>query len=135
MDRVAVTWVAPESQRERLRDAFTEAGIKNAKADPWDVPAELLDEYPDSQFEPFIAIGGIVAAGWLIKRISDVLLEWKRPGGIVVDTRNPENIVIRDAPLAPRASVVLVEQGKTRVVFPPERKDDALTALESLWTR
>jgi hypothetical protein len=128
----AVEWVVAESESATLVEALGDADIEVVEAQPWTPPAELLDEYPDAQFEPFTLVAAVVATGWLIRRISDVLLDWKRPGGMLFDTRNSEKLIAREVPLAPRGSTIIIGKDGDAAVYEPDRRDDALSALTQM---
>src|SRR4051794_11896949 len=85
---LAVQFVVPEADAAELASQIEmQGGQLLTSPEAWEIPAELLDDYTDAQFEPLLMISCTVAAGFLIKRISDVWLDHKRPGGHVLDTR------------------------------------------------
>ena len=127
-----IQWITQESEAESLRQSVENNGSLES-IEPWEPDADNMDEFGDSQFEPLITIAGVVAVGWLIKKVSDVLLDWKRPGGLVVDTRN-DKVTLRPAPRAPRGALVLVTAKNTRVI-PPENRDVTLESLSSILSK
>lgn len=126
---INIQWITEESDAENVRHALAAEGTV-AAAEPWEPDADTLEEFGDSQLEPMMLIAGVVAAGWLLKRVSDVLLEWVRPGGMLIDATGAE-LVVRPAPRArPRgALVVLTKKGIQPHVFLPEERDQALQEL------
>lgn len=128
--RIALRWIVRESHAKELAESVEVAGGHVGGTEPWTPGPKLLDEYGDSQFEPFMIAGVVVATGWLIKRVSDVALDWKRPGGVVVDASGHE-VVVREAPRAPRGAVILVDEQGARVVL-DAKEDPALAPLGDL---
>lgn len=97
---------------------------------PFQIPADLIDDYSDAQFEPFTLVAAIVSVGFLIKRISDVWLDHTRPGGQVIDTRGGK-IIVRRAPYLERGILVLQSEEGVKV-FQPQDHDEALSLLEKM---
>ena len=128
-DSIGLRWIADESDAERVRQAIEDGGSV-ASVEPWEPDADGAEEFGDSQFEPLMLIGGTVAIGWLVKQVSDVLLDWQRPGGLLIDTTGDE-VVVRPTPRAPRASLVLVSATGAEVVL-PEKREAALAALPGI---
>lgn len=129
---ISVQFVIEESSAAALvSDIKTTGGNLDADPVPFDVPPELIDDYGDAQFEPFLIVAAAVSIGFLIKRISDVILDHKMKGGYIVDARNHKLIVRRAPYLNPRGSIVLLTN-KNEQFFQPEDKDQALEALEKM---
>ncbi len=129
---LTVELVTEESRaRESLAAIEASGGTVHGAARPWDVPADLIEDYSDAQFEPLTIVAAAVSAAFLIKRISDVWLDHNRPGGQVVDARRGK-LVVRVAPHLERGTlVVLTDQGKE--VYSPDRSDAAAAVLEKLF--
>jgi hypothetical protein len=127
---VAVDFVVGESEAGSLSAAVAAGGGRlDGAPRPWDVPADLLDDYSDPQFEPLVLVAATVAVGFLVKRISDVYLDHARPG-CVVDTRAGK-VVVRAAPYLKRGTVVLQSEEGVQV-FQPDDRDDALPVIAKL---
>jgi hypothetical protein len=125
---INIQWITEESDAESVRHAMEAAG-RVASAEPWEPDADTLEEFGDSQLEPMMVIAGVIAGGWLIKRVSDVLLDWIRPGGMLIDATG-EELVVRPAPRARRGALVLLTQkGIQPHVFLPQERDQALKEL------
>jgi hypothetical protein len=100
--------------------------------DVWEPDADTSREFGDSQLAPMLIIAGVVAAGWIVKMVSDVLLDWNRPGGMLVDATG-EKVLVRDAPGAPRGAVVVLSKESTQPqVFQPPERDNGLAALAQI---
>jgi hypothetical protein len=108
-------------------------GKLDSPAQPFDIPAELAEDYSDPQFEPLTMIAATVAAGFLVKRISDVWLDHTRSGGQVIDTRG-DRVVVRTAPHLKRGTLVLQSRQGVKV-FQPQDKDEALPLMAKLFGR
>lgn len=128
---IAVRFIAEESAVADYVSEIEKGGGKiEVAAQAWEIPADLIDDYSDPQFEPMMLIAATVAAGFLIKRISDVWMDHKWPGGQVIDARN-EEIEFRIAPyLKPGTLVILTKEGEK--VFQLQDKDEALPLLEKI---
>lgn len=128
---VAVEWIVAEStSSDYVQTIEQNGGEITQPPEAWVIPPELLDEYPDPQFEPFMVIGAVVAIGFLIKRIADVYTDLKHPGGQVVDVR-AGGLAVRVAPqLKPGTLVLISDEGPK--VFQVNEKDEALAALGQL---
>ena len=95
---VSVQFVTEESKAfGDIAEIEKSGGKLDFPAKPFDIPADLADDYSDPQFEPLTIIATTVATGFLLKRISDRWLDQTRPGGHVVDTRG-DKVVVRVAP-------------------------------------
>lgn len=126
---VAIEWVVWESDVDRLSHALREGGTLES-AGQWNPDADSLDEFGDSQIEPLMVLCAAVSIGWLAQKISNLLLEWKRPDGLLIDTRGGR-VKLRPAPRVKRGSLVIVEDKGTQVV-PPEDRDPILEALPEI---
>jgi hypothetical protein len=128
---VAVEWIVAESAASEYVQAIEDsAGEITQSPAAWEIPPELLDEYPDPQFEPFMVFGALVAAGFLIKRIADVYTDLKHPGGQIVDVREG-GLTVRAAPQLQSGTLVIVaDEGPT--VFQVNEQDEALALLGQL---
>jgi len=128
---IAVEWIVTESEADDVAQEITaEGGTVTKEPEAWELPAELLDDYPDPQFEPFMVIGAVVAVGFLIKRVADVYTDLTRPGGQVIDTRSGE-LVVRIAPQLANGTLVIVDNEGSKV-FQQSDKDEALELLGKL---
>jgi hypothetical protein len=128
---IQVEWVTTESESEALGASARKGGAKVLEARNWTPDAEAMDDYGDAMFEPLTAVALIVAAGWLIRRIADVLADVARPEGQLIDIRKVP-AVVRPLPKAkpPGKLVIVTDQGPQ--VFPPERRDEGLALLKTL---
>ena len=128
---LVVQFVVPESEAAELASQIeAKGGQLSTSPKPWDIPAELLDDYTDAQFEPFLVISCTVAAGFLIKKISDVWLDHTRPGGHVLDTSGGST-TLRVAPYLERGTLVWQSDAGVQI-FRPEQRDLALETLGHL---
>lgn len=131
---ISVQFVTEESKASGdIAEIEKNGGKLEAPPMPFDVPADLADDYSDAQFEPLTMIAATVATGFLVKRISDVWLDHSRPGGHVVDTRGGKTVV-RVAPYLKRGMLVLQSKKEVKV-FQPHDKDEALPFLAKLLGR
>jgi hypothetical protein len=130
---VAVEWIVEESAASDYVQAIEQNGGEITQSpEAWVIPPELLDEYPDPQFEPFMMIGAVVAVGFLIKRVADVYTDLTHPGGQIVDCREG-GLAVRVAPqLKPGTLVIVSDEGPK--VFQTNEQDEALTLLGQLVT-
>jgi hypothetical protein len=123
-----VQFVTEESKASSdIAEIEKSGGRLDSPAKPFDIPADLADDYSDPQFEPLTVIVATVATGFLLKRISDLWLDQTRPGGQVVDTRG-DKVVVRVAPYLKRGTLVLQSEKEVKV-FQPHDKDEALPFL------
>ena len=125
---VSVEFVTEEANTTDLIAELEKSGGQLEDQKPWAIPADLIDDYADAQFEPFILVSAAVALGFLVKRISDVWLDHTRPGGQVIDTRG-ETIVVHVAPYLKRGTLVLQSDDGVEV-FQMEDRDEAIPVLE-----
>ena len=131
IDNVNVSWVIDEIAAKVVRSEIEEAGgTIESEPIPFTPPPEEVEDYHDAQFAPLVVIASVVAVGFLLKRISDVWLDHKRPGGLIVDARS-NKLVVRPAPHIPRESLLVIDSTGSKV-YTPDRKDDALSALTTL---
>jgi hypothetical protein len=126
---ITVRWVTGESEATSLAQAAGKGGGTVLEQQTWEPGPDDLDDYGDAAFEPLTAVVIVVATGWLIKRISDVVADHKRPGGQLVDARG--DVVVRPLPQLKTGTLVLVTKQETRV-FAPDQHDTALDALTKL---
>jgi hypothetical protein len=125
---ISVQFVTEESKASGdIAEIEKSGGKLDAPPSPFDVPADLVDDYSDAQFEPLTIIAATVATAFLVKRISDIWLDHSRPGGQVVDTRGGKTVV-RVAPYLKRGTLVLQSEQEVKV-FEPNDKDEALPFL------
>ena len=131
---IDIQWVVEESEAQALQKSMeAEGSVKSATF--WEPDADTMEEFGDSQIEPFVIIAGIVATGWLIKRLSDVFLDWKRGGGMLIDATG-EVVAIRPAPLAKRGHLIfMTKNGVKPSVFGPKERDQALDLLSAFLNR
>lgn len=131
---IHVQFVTEESKASSdIAEIERNGGKLDSPPKPFEVPADLADDYSDAQFEPLTMIAATVATGFLVKRISDIWLDHSRPGGQVVDTRGGKTVV-RAAPHLKRGMLV-VQSKKGVKVFQPHDKDEALSLLGKLFSR
>jgi hypothetical protein len=127
-----VRWIAYEADADAISRRIGEGGSVQDRH-PWEPDADTADEFGDSQFEPLIMIiGGALAAGWLLEQVSNVLLDWRRPGGLLIDARGDE-LIVRPAPRAERGSIVIVTTSGQQM-YPPERRDEGLKTFSNILT-
>ncbi|MDJ0969158.1 MAG: hypothetical protein QNJ06_04600 [Kiloniellales bacterium] len=130
-----VLWVVPETETADLASAAISAGGKTEVPEFWVPGEDALDEYGD-QMEPLMAVALIVSTGWLIGRLSDALLDHRRPQSQLVDMRAVP-AVVRTAPhVKPPGTLVILQNvggQDVKEVYPPERRDEALAMLPKLF--
>jgi len=130
-DRVRVSWVVAETAVPAAISEIEESdGAVKSEPVPFVPPPDEVEDYHDAQFDPLLVIASVVAVGFLLKRISDIWLDHKRPGGLIVDARGNE-LVIRPAPQIPRDSLLVLTTTESKM-YTPDRKDDALSTLITL---
>jgi len=130
---VSVEFVTRESDVLSCLSAVENSGgTVQERGKVWDVPADLLDDYGDAQFEPMMVVAATVSIGFLVKRISDVWLDHKRGGGQVIDTRG-KTVSVRYAPYLDRGKMVLVSD-EGSVVYDSKNRDEALDILKKIAT-
>ncbi len=128
---VSVEFVTEESVVPDYLSEIEQGGWQlEGQAEPYDIPADLLDDYGDAQFEPLMVIAAAVSIGFLLKRISDMWMDHTRLGGQVVDVRG-EKIICRWAPYLDRGKLVLVTEEGARV-FEKQDHDEALRVLQEM---
>jgi hypothetical protein len=94
-------------------------------------PIDEVDLYGDAQFEPLMVVAITLGAAALIKLISDIWFEAKRPGGQIVDARTSPP-TCRPAPFLERNTLVLITaEGST--VYEPSQKNEALAAIGAVF--
>lgn len=128
---ISVEFITEESTVPEYITAIEQSGGKLERPEKsYDIPADLIDDYGDAQFEPFTVIAVAVSVGFLIKRISDVWLDHSRSGGQVVDTRG-ETMSVRRAPYLERGTLVILTDNDTKV-YHTKDKDEVLDVLERI---
>jgi hypothetical protein len=130
-NRISVEWVTNESSVMDFANALRQDGATIIETKGWMPGPEALEDYGDAMFEPLAAVALIVATGWLIRRIADVLDDVKRPGGELIDIRS-ERVIVRPLPRTkpPGKLVILTNEGAQ--VFLPDRRDEGLALLGEL---
>ncbi len=129
--RVCISWVVPEAALPTVTSEIEESHgeiVKDPK--PFVPPFDEEEDYEDPQFAPLLVIASVIAIGFLIKRISDILLDHKRPGGLIVDARGDE-MVIRPALHVPRESVLVITKFGSKM-YMADKKDEAFAVLTDL---
>jgi hypothetical protein len=128
---IEVKWVTKESESEAFSVSARKGGARVLETKGWTPGPIEMDDYGDAMFEPLTAVAVIVAVGWLIRRIADVLADVASPEGQLIDVRGHPAIV-RPLPKAkpPGKLVIVTDQGPQ--VFPPERRDEGLALLKRL---
>lgn len=128
---ISVQWVTQESTAQAFTVSAREGGATVLETKGWVPGPDELDDYGDAMFEPLTAVVVIVAVGWLIRRIADVLADLTRPDGQLIDIRKHPAIV-RPLPNAkPPGKLVIVSRQGTQV-FLPERRDEGIALLRTL---
>ena len=128
---ITAEFIIREGQSQELLDQIEEQeGMVEGEVKPWAIPADLLDDYSDPQMDPLMIVTVSVTIGFLIKRISEIWLDHKRPGGQVIDTRGGK-VVVRVAPFLDRETLVLQSDDGVEV-FKPQDKDEAIPLLEKI---
>lgn len=128
---VTVEFVTEESTADLYISGIKDSGGKlHGDAEPFNIPADLIDDYSDAQFEPLMLVAAAVAIGFIIKRVSDVWLDHTRPGGQVIDTRG-DSVVIRVAPYLERGTLVL-QTNEGVEVFHPQNHDETIPLLKEV---
>lgn len=130
-DVIRVNWVVAETAVPETVSTIQESGGAVVRdPSPFVPPPDEHEDYDDAQFDPLLIIPSAVAIGYLVKRISDVWLDHKRPVGQIVDARGPE-LVIRPGPLLPRGTLLVMTDAGSEV-YQLQNKDDALLTLSKL---
>ena len=130
-----VVWVAPESEADELAEAAKRQGGTANRRGKWVPDDDLLADDGD-RMEPLMAIGLIVATGWLITRISDALRDHLRPELQIVDMRRTPPIVLVARHIHPPGTLLVlktVNGQDTEERYGPERRDEALAVLGGLF--
>lgn len=128
---ISVEFVTEESiTSDYLSEIEKSGGQLEDTVKPFNIPADLIDDYSDAQFEPLMLVAAVVAVGFLIKRISDVWLDHTRPGGQVINTQG-KKIMVRVAPYLKRGTLVLQSSEGVKV-FQPQDRDEVLPLLEKV---
>lgn len=116
MTDLNINFVRWESNAEATEASIRESGGSVASAaSPWDIPADLIDEYSDGQIEPLMIIAAAVSIGFLIKVVSSVVADHTRPGGQVVDARG-DTVTVRPAPHLERGTLVVISSEGAKVI-------------------
>jgi hypothetical protein len=133
MSNINVEWVTNESAVTDFAATAHEGGATVLETKDWAPGPDELDDYGDAMFEPLAAVALIVAAGWLIRRIVDVLDDVMRPGGQLVHIRDDGSVIVRPLPKTkPPGKLVIIKGTDTPQVFLPDRRDDGLALLGNL---
>ena len=127
--KINVNWITEESAAQTFVSSARDVDAPVLELKRWEPGPEELDDYADASFEPLTVVAVIVAVGWLIGRISDVLADHTRPGGLLVDARR--DVLVRPLPKEARGKFVILTEAGAQV-FTPDRRDEALTALTTL---
>jgi hypothetical protein len=128
---VVVTWVREENAMPAFRDEVTkEGGRVHGEPEAFQPPADEMDDYRDANFEPLMVLAATVAVGFLLKTLSNIWLEHKHTGGLIVDARGGA-LVMRPAAYLTRNTLVLLTDGGVQK-WEPGEKNDALDGLRLL---
>jgi hypothetical protein len=125
---VPVTWVRSEGEIDAFRrDVIEEGGHVHGEPDVFQPPAGELDDYRDTNFDPLTVLATTVSVSFLLKTLSNIWLEHKHTGGLIVDARGG-TLVTRPAPhLAFNNMVLLTDTGVQK--WTPSQKNDALEGV------
>ena len=127
-----VKWIVDESEVKGIVDSIVaEGGKMSAPPSSWRIPADLIDDYSDVQFEPLMMIAASMAVGFLVKKVSDVILDHKRPGGCIIDMRM-EPLMIRPGPHLERGTLVVVGKDGAEVLRTKDKNEIPAWILEKL---
>jgi hypothetical protein len=136
-DQCEVVWVAPETESRRVAAAATHDGGVAAHRGKWVSAEDPLDD-DGERMEPLMAVGLIVATGWLITRISGLLADHLRPGSQIVDMRTTPPVILVARHIRPPGTLVVLKtvngQPEERR-YEPEQRDEALSILRDLFRR
>jgi hypothetical protein len=125
---VPVTWVREENEIHAFRDEVTkEGGRVHGEPEAFQPPAGEVDDYRDANFEPLMVLATTVTVGFLLKTLSNIWLEHKHTGGLIVDARGG-GLVMRPAPYLARNTLLLLTDGGVHK-WDPSEKNDALDGL------
>jgi len=135
-EQVQIIWVVPESETSVLSAEARSVGGTAETPKRWVPDPNTIHKFGD-QMEPLMTVALIVSAGWLIQRLSDILLDHIHPQSQLVDMRVVP-AVVHPAPYVkpPGTLVVLKREGGEDVEkkYPPERRDEALAVLPKLFS-
>ncbi|MEX3644724.1 hypothetical protein [Mycolicibacterium porcinum] len=119
-------WAVPISQVGVIKQELDDASAKiNPYTEDFEPPADEAIDYAASSFEPLTIIAGTIAIGYLIGKVSQIVLD-ARHGGAIVDARGP-TLQIRSNPSVPRGTIVVVSSDKVETF-----RDSAPAELEHL---
>lgn len=128
---IQVQWVTKESQAQAFAVHAREGGATVLQTKRWVPGVEALDDYGDAMFEPLTAVGLIIAVGWLVRRIADVLDDVMNPGGYLIDIRE-QPAIVRPLPKSKPPGKLVIVSTQGAQVFPAERRDEGLAFLMTL---
>ena len=134
-EQVHVRLVVPESETADLAAAARSAGGTAETPKRWAPDLATLHKFGD-QMEPLMTVALIVSTGWLIGRLSDILLDHRHPQSQLVDMRVVPAVVQPAPYVKPPGTLVVLkrEDGKdVEKKYPPERRDQALEVLPKLF--
>ena len=114
-DMIDFELVVGEGELAEELDAIKSAGgAVREPASQYEPETDEIDDLADSQFEPLMLIAASLAAGYLVKTVSSVWLDHKRPGGQVVDARGTP-VRIKRVPYVERGKLVIITENDTQV--------------------
>ncbi len=123
-----VSWVVPETALSTtISEIEQSGGTISGDAQPFVPPTDELEDYQDAQFDPLLVVASAVALGFLLQRISNIWLDHKRPGGLIVDAR-AEELVVRPSPLLSRGSLLVITEDGANL-YAADQKDTALEVM------
>lgn len=128
---IPVTFVRSENEIDAFRDeVIQEGGQVLGEPEAFQPPPGESDDYRDTNFDPLTVLATTVSVSFLLKTLSNIWLEHKHTGGLIVDARGG-GLVMRPAPhMAFNTMVLLSDSGVQK--WSPSQKNDALEGMRLL---
>lgn len=132
--QLEIILIAPEPRAEEIAKSVELGGGTADLRGMWSPENDRLADLTEQgdTMDPLMAIGLIVATGWLIKRISDTLSDHLHPESQIVDMRSTPPILLVARHIKPPGTLIVlktVDGQHKEERYTPDRRDEALTFL------
>jgi hypothetical protein len=123
---INLEWIVWESDRQRSVDILNGGGNVQSESS-WEPDDDKLEVFGDSQLEPLMIITATVTLAWLAREIPRIVADWRRPEGVVIDSRGGKIAISPDPRLKPDTLVIIDDKGSQ--VYLPENRSGPLQSL------
>jgi hypothetical protein len=128
---IEIAWVVWEADAERLAGKLT-AGGSVQPVQSWEPPPDKVEIFGDSQLDPLTIIAATISIGWLVGEIWNLLDDWRKPEGLVIDAREKPPLFYPD-PRMGRGTLVIIPSTGGIQVFGPRERDRGLKTLQGIF--